>query len=226
MKTALFISIAAINLSLTVLPQEMWAQITEEEAYPVDSILATEWLAEPVIHNINVHDTPGGPVETWDAGSGLYTNIPGYSVAWSYKNKVDDSTASAINGMQGQSYKTFNLQQMADTSVYRDSVEAWLYEIGIPVWLTENYFGESQITIYPNPGRDIFTIKIDNLKTGEKYKLIIKIISGKVLKKTSGITDRQDATVNFDLTGYPAGVYLICFEKENGGPEIRKIIKR
>ncbi len=184
MKTALFISIAAIILPLTVFPWEMLAQITEEEIFPVDSVLAVTWLESPVIHNYNVHPfLDGSTIETWDAASGLDTSITDYYVAWSNTGRVDISLAQAINDMPGQAYKTFNLEQMADTSAYRDSVEAWLYEIGIPVWLTENHFGKSQIIIYPNPARDIFTIKINNLKTGEKYNLIHKNISGKVLKK-------------------------------------------
>ena len=64
-----------------LLSQPLQAQITIEEAYPVDSLLAHTYLTSVVLHSENINATPDEPVMTWDAVNGRFDNT---TIAYSF----------------------------------------------------------------------------------------------------------------------------------------------
>jgi len=64
----------------------------------------------------------------------------------------------------------------------------------------------SEITVYPNPGSDIFYVKSE-VALSDNHKLIIRDIQGKVF---DSYTDRvSENTLKLDLSQYPSGVYYL-----------------
>lgn len=73
---------------------------------------------------------------------------------------------------------------------------------------------ESEIKIYPNPATDFITIE-----STVKYK-------GISLVNTSAINVFRFVNVNkINLNGLPSGMYICCFELENGGVLYKRLIK-
>jgi C1A family cysteine protease/PKD repeat protein len=64
------------------------------------------------------------------------------------------------------------------------------------------------LSIFPNPGRDIFNILLDGIRSAE-VEIFLYNLNGQVLrKKTFTGTDNQLVT-RFDLSGQPGGVYHV-----------------
>jgi hypothetical protein len=71
-------------------------------------------------------------------------------------------------------------------------------------------------SIYPNPVSDKLTIRAEG-------KTLVRLmdITGKVL-----ITDIADRSLKLDLTTYPAGMYYLQLQDENGAICVEKIVKQ
>ena len=55
-------------------PSTVTKQITIEEAYPVDSLLAHTYPTSVVLHSENINATQDEPFMTWDAVNGRFDN--------------------------------------------------------------------------------------------------------------------------------------------------------
>lgn len=71
---------------------------------------------------------------------------------------------------------------------------------------------EEQATwlIYPNPAKDIFHIRLDQLE--EIRKITIRTLSGKTL---TTVVAPEHHSISVDLSSYPKGAYLVVLEGEN-----------
>lgn len=75
-----------------------------------------------------------------------------------------------------------------------------------PVFLGEanDSFGKATATVYPNPTRDVLTVKLQGLGTNLAEASIITT-AGVVIHQT----ELSDGSHDFDLSGLPAGIYLL-----------------
>lgn len=70
-------------------------------------------------------------------------------------------------------------------------------------------FPEENIRVFPNPTQGLFTISLNNALLSGKIKMVVHNIEGQVL-----YSEDIDPEYNFiekviDLSGYPAGTYLL-----------------
>ena len=72
--------------------------------------------------------------------------------------------------------------------------------------MLQNDFNSSQITIYPNPVKDILTVQI-TLDKIEKTKLILSDLLGRSIAERA--VSAKIATVNMPVSNLIAGVYLL-----------------
>lgn len=185
---------------------EAEAQITQEQAYPVDSLIAHKYLEFPVVHSENINETYDGPVLTWDAANGRFDNE---SVAYSHTGKVDEEKANAIDNVNGQNYTLFNLDHFSDVNQYQQAVENWLSSLGLPV--SVNDFNSLEKKVYPNPTRDNVNLQA-NIPAGQDYKIKIYDMLGRKVQSYNGITKENGLDIQLDLEKYSNGMYIINFE--------------
>ncbi|MBN2524007.1 MAG: T9SS type A sorting domain-containing protein [Bacteroidales bacterium] len=70
---------------------------------------------------------------------------------------------------------------------------------------------KSSTSIYPNPSNGNFTVELENMLPGG-YTIEIVSITGKTLKKHTAQSTNARHKIQFDLTGYPQGLYLVKIE--------------
>lgn len=187
---------------------QLQAQITIEEAYPVDSLLAHRYLASVVLHSENINATLDEPVMTWDAVNGRFE---GTTIAYSFTGVVDEEVAESINAVSGQEYSLFDLDSIRDIDHYRDTVEYWLDGLSLPVHISE--MPAHQIVVYPNPtsGRIHLSTECNGFK--EEFCITVIDLQGRVVKKKSWVQIHWDLPIN--LSQHPNGVYLIKATRQN-----------
>lgn len=165
----------AISLALV-------SQVTEVQVRMIDSTFVSTYLQFGNFHTENSHPVIGGEnIITWDHGSGLYQNIPGYYVGWSNTERVDENTALLFNEVPGQSYKLFKLNEIQDTQSYEDSLSAWFTSIGIPVGMAET--NETGFSLVPNPVKQNAVLQVKT-EASEAWSLSIYDVSGRLLYNT------------------------------------------
>lgn len=187
-----------------------FSQITQQQARPIDSALVAQNIEYGIFHTINYHDWPGpdGGAFTWDAGNGLYVGISEYAVAWSHTGMVADTIAACIDDSPCQAYRLFNLDSMANTDAYRDSVELWLSSLGIPVNIWE--VQKRNFHVWPNPMSANSTLNITYPLNGD-YVLTIVNLLGETAFKISGSANKYQ-NKSFDLTHLKKGNYILYLE--------------
>ncbi len=194
------------------------AQITIEEAYPVDSLLAHTYLSSVVLHSENINATLDEPVMTWDAVNGRFD---GTTIAYSFVGVVDKEVAEDINAVNGQEYTLFDLDSIHDIDHYRDTLEHWLTGLSLPVHTPD--MPAHQIAVYPNPtcGKIHVSMKGDSFQDGFSIKIIDR--QGRVIHQTLRNPIRDDLTI--DISQQPHGVYIL---KANGQKTTfrKKLIKK
>ncbi|GEM_PF-1856203 len=178
------------------------AQITIEDAYPVDSLLAHTYLKAVVLHSENINATLEEPVMTWDAVNGRFD---GTTIAYSFTGIVDADVAEAINEVNGQAYALFDLDSIEDLNHYRDTLEHWLTGLGLPVHIPD--ISTHQIAVYPNPTYSMINVSMESKNFEEGF--FIKIIDqqGRVVKNIERASIHGDLLI--DLSHHPNGVYIL-----------------
>jgi len=193
-----------------LIPYAGFSQITQQQARPIDSALVLEYLDSREFHTTNYHGVtfPPGGYWTWDAGCGLYMAIDDYFLAWSHTGMVADTLAACIDTMPCQAYRLFDLETMANTADYKDSVELWLGSLGIPVNIREVH--KRSFHVWPNPMLANSTLNITCPINGD-YVLTIVNILGEPVFKTSGSANKHQ-TQSFALTHLKKGIYILLLE--------------
>ena len=90
------------------------------------------------------------------------------------------------------------------------------------VYVEEENGNEDAFIAYPNPNNGRFKA-VFNTNEAANYKLID--VTGKVVKSATLPASTTRAEVEFDLTGFEAGIYMLTFES-NGVRSTRRIIVR
>ena len=188
------------------------AQITTQQARPIDSALIFEHLDEGEFHTTNYHGVtfPPGGYWTWDAGCGLYLEIDDYFLAWSHTGVVADTLAACIDTMPSQAYRLFNLETMANIAAYRDSVELWLGSLGIPVGVRK--LKQNKLTLQPNPFDDSGTGFI--FPINGNYTLWVNDLEGITVYQTSGIALRGQR-LPIEIRNKTKGVFIFRLSIDN-----------
>ncbi len=193
------------------------AQITIEDAYPVDSLLAHTYLTAVVLHSENINATLDEPVMTWDAVNGRFD---GTTIAYSFTGVVDEDVAEAINEVNGQAYALFDLDSMQDLDHYRDTLEHWLTGLGLPVRAPD--IPDLQIAVYPNPTCSRIYVSTEGKDFQEGFSIKIIDQQGRVIKNRERPSTHEDLLI--DLSPHPNGVYIIKVTGHNGTFQ-KKVIK-
>jgi hypothetical protein len=185
-----------------LIPSGLTAQITVEQAYPVDSLIAHTYLTSVVLHSENINATLDEPVMTWDAVNGRFD---GTTIAYSFTGVVDEEMAEAINEVNGQEYALFDLDSMQDIDHYREMVEYWLSGVGLPVGIT--HMRANQITVFPNPTSGKIHLSIEG--KGFEDGLSIQIINqqGRIIQQKYCFPTQNDLIIDISL--HPPGIYFL-----------------
>lgn len=111
-------------------------------------------------------------------------------------DNTDRGDEAAIEDLPVEHGKTYYLQVDGNDGAYGN--------------LTINLLSNT-IEVYPNPSNDIFHLTISSFYGGQAHLGVYSLTGQQILSKT--ITTSQDAnTVDLDLTGKPAGLYLFRAE--------------
>jgi hypothetical protein len=86
-----------------------------------------------------------------------------------------------------------------------------------PFLSTNNFEFSSELSVYPNPSSDVFSINSDTRDTIVVYDLIGKIIKSETIDL--GIT-------KLDLSTYPSGIYLMKVTNDSNQIKTMKLIKQ
>lgn len=180
------------------------AQLTEEDVFPTDSLLAHTFLISPNVHAENIHSTTTTSFLTWDAASGLFDGIV---ISYSFTHRVGVDTAETINSSEFSAYRLFDLEQFDEVSVYRDSVEAYLAEVGIPVSALQ---AEAKpLQIFPNPVNNRLFIQ-SALPFGAEFTITIYDVSGnRMLQRQMANKGGIMQNIPLNLSNFAKGTYLL-----------------
>ena len=78
-----------------------------------------------------------------------------------------------------------------------------------------------EVTLYPNPTEGRFSVGVASAESSERVRATVTTVTGEVLcDKTVA-----DQTTEFDLTGQPAGIYLLRLTVR-GESQVWKVIKK
>lgn len=185
------------------------AQITIEEAYPVDSLLAHTYLTAVVLHSENINATLDEPVMTWDAVNGRFE---GTTIAYSFTGVVDEEVAEAINEVNGQVYVLFDLDSMQDIDHYRDMLEHWLSGLGLPVHIPDR--PGHQMAVFPNPTSGKIHLSIEDMGFEDGLSFLIINQHGRIIKQKDWLPTNNDLPI--DISQHPPGIYFLKATGRNG----------
>ena len=173
-----------------------------------------------------MHST-GKPVVTWD----LPDNADGLSAFFVYRKVNEDGKYEVAKILQANKTEWKDTKSLEVGNWYYYKVLAYYQDVdcySIPAHARYNneYFVKvywspdsvdenitQNVEIYPNPAKDLLTIKAENITN----VMIYNSIGQKVYEKTA---DSSEVSINLD--GFDTGIYLVKIAA-NGDEIIRKI---
>jgi hypothetical protein len=73
----------------------------------------------------------------------------------------------------------------------------------------ETSFLEQNLDVFPNPANGLFTLKINTEVPDEKLKIIVHNMNGQKVFSEKFPVKESSYKKQIDLTGFPAGLYLL-----------------
>ena len=153
---------------------------------------------------------------------------PNGNVIWAKSAGGDysDEGKSITTDITGNVYLTgnFNSPTLAfgNTTLIRNGMDdIFVARLNTSSNAVPEYPNESEISTYPNPATDELTITIPTYSAVNRTTLELFDIYGKLLKSVT-VTGN---TTTVDISGYPAGVYVVRF-MDNKGVVAKRIVKR
>ncbi len=80
--------------------------------------------------------------------------------------------------------------------------------------LSENAIADAQITIYPNPASDNFTVALENFNEGQANIKLFDMLGNIILQDIVNVTENNN-TVTINISGISNSIYLLSVE-QNG----------
>ncbi len=209
-----------ITLGLTFLATQATAQISEQEARAVDSLVVySGYFQAPTLHDtITLAGDNGNTYNIFCFGGGLYTPIDDYSIAWTGTEHATPGQEEEFDAQNGQAFKRFDLNDYNDSFAYRQALTDWLHSVGVPISLREIHFKELQIKIFPNPTTGKVNIKLSD----SQNNVHLKIFNAKGLLINAYTLDTN---TQIDFKTLPPGIYILRFEC-NGLNHVEKVVVR
>jgi hypothetical protein len=141
----------------------------------------------------------------------LNAGNPGSTYLWS-NGSVEREISFGTTGIgyDLQTYSVIVINEHGCKSVSSINV---IFSTDVCVGIND-IFPAGHIRIYPNPARDFVRVDLDGISGNTRGSLITPL--GKVLREFS-ISDRSGAksSVNVDISGLPAGLYLVRFDNSS-----------
>lgn len=94
-----------------------------------------------------------------------------------------------------------------------------------PVSVDENPIAEG-FEVYPNPGTGIFKVQVPALKSNDMFSLQIFNNQGSLVSQKQNVSTIGNNLNEFDITGFPSGVYTVVLKSEKNTFVKRIILTR
>ena len=105
--------------------------------------------------------------------------------------------------------------QVIETSTNECSGVSEEYEVTIDDCTSIDENNENSVSIYPNPGSSKIDIEFV-LRSGQSYQVVIYNTLGQLIDKTEGIAFGNQQKVNFNISNFKPGLYVVNIISENG----------
>ncbi|MCF8371434.1 MAG: PKD domain-containing protein [Bacteroidales bacterium] len=134
----------------------------------------------------------------------------------------DGSTSTEMNPVhQYQTLGTFSVSLMANNACGSDSFDV---DIDILITVAENVDMENQVQIYPNPASNSFCLDAGAL-SDENMELVIFDILGHQIKSYE-LPSGNKRKNEFDVSGFPNGLYMVKLRTSDNSTVRRLLINR
>lgn len=195
----------------TVTPADRWI-ISPAITIPSNNTVALEFFARS--HDVSPYDDGFKlKISTTNTAKASFTNI--FSVAHAANTPIATQTTPYTVDLSAYAGKTVYLAWVNDyTNGNLLSVDD--IDVSVTPLMAINEINKKDLTLYPNPTADYFTI--NNAK--EVVAVKIYDLSGKVVKSISGSVDNK-----FDVANLEKGIYTVYIETKSGTVS-KKLIKK
>ena len=110
---------------------------------------------------------------------------------------------------------------ITDPCVDDDSDQMTLFISGVGI---DEIHASHQLSIFPNPTNDIFTLNINHLNAGEEFTYFVYTSYGKEVFRELATSKSDTYSKILDMSDFVAGVYFVTVETESGTKTL-KVIK-
>ena len=149
------------------------------------------WTADPDAIKYKVSYAPVGGTATVVNATSNFKTIAGLAPGTTYNYKVRSLCAAGT------------LSDYSATASFTTLLR-----------LNENAITDAQITIYPNPASDNFTIALENFNEGQANIKLFDMLGNIILEDIITVTE-NNYTVNLNISGISNSIYLLSVE-QNG----------
>ena len=149
------------------------------------------WTADPDAIKYKVSYAPVGGTATVVNATSNFKSIAGLAPGTTYNYKVRSLCAAGT------------LSDYSATASFTTLLR-----------LNENAIADAQITIYPNPASDNFTIALENFNEGQANIKLFDMLGNIILEDIITVTE-NNYTVNLNISGISNSIYLLSVE-QNG----------
>lgn len=160
-----------------------------------DNIITTSaklhWNTDPDAIKYKVSYAPVGGTSTVVNATSNFKTIPGLIPGTTYNYKVRSVCAGGI------------LSDYSATASFTTLFR-----------LSENAIADAQITIYPNPASDNFTVALENFNEGDANIKLFDMLGNIILEDIITVTENNNA-ITLNVSGISNSIYLLSVE-QNG----------
>lgn len=149
----------------------------------------------------------------------INTSTNSFSYLWDFGDGTTSTDFSPIH--QYQTLGTFSVSLIANNACGADSFDV---NIDILITVAENVYIDKQVKIYPNPANNSFYIDTGTL-SNEDIEIVISDILGHQLRKYELLSGNSRKN-EFDVSGFPTGLYLVKLSTSNNSAIRRLLINR
>ncbi len=176
------------------------------------------------LESISANQNSTGVLVQWN--SELEGSFANYSLERSVEGMNYEvlQTGTSIKG-KTCSFQDFLLPKGVKLLYYRIAKKNNEGEVSFSKVATVNLTGiASEVTVSPNPAKNILTIKLVNSSMDGSYKAEITTIAGKVIK-SKAIILQKEKPISIAISNCAAGIYILILTNKNGYRIFNKYVK-